>query len=146
MKKLELFKEKPWILFFLSMLTACSPLKEENSSNIIIPRIENTSDADNASYTEGKIITQGQCLYIEFIDGSKVLPIFATKTASWDEKNKSLIVDSETYLLGDKVAYGGGESFPLEKSHYSWKVEASDRCDISRAIIINKIFRPLIPN
>jgi len=37
MKKLELFKEKPWILFFLSMLTACSPLKEKNSSNIIIP-------------------------------------------------------------------------------------------------------------
>ena len=35
MKKLELFKEKPWILFFLSMLTACSPLKEKNSSNII---------------------------------------------------------------------------------------------------------------
>ena len=138
--------KKIGIFFCLTMLAACNPLNEKNESNIIIPRIEHISDADNASYSEGKIITQGQCLYLEFLDGSKVFPIFATKTASWDEKNKSLNVNSETYLLGEKVAYGGGESFPLKKSNYSWEVEASDSCDISQVIIINKIFKPLTPN
>ncbi len=59
----------------------------------------------------------------------KVLPIFATKTLDWDMETKSLKVDSDTYFLGDKAAYGGGESYLLEKNNYSWITEVDPSCD-----------------
>ena len=38
----------------LISLGACSPITEKNDSNIIIPRIQYTGGADNASYSEAK--------------------------------------------------------------------------------------------
>lgn len=102
MKRLE--------FILLSLLAACSPVTEKIESNIVVPRIQYTGGADNASYSEAKLIREGKCLYLEHADGSKVLPIFATKTLDWDTETKSLKVDSDTYFLGDKAAYGGGES------------------------------------
>ena len=138
MKKLE--------FILLSLLAACSPITEKNDSNIIIPRIQYTGGADNASYSEAKLIREGKCLYLEHADGSKVLPIFATKTLDWDTETKSLKVDSDTYFLGDKAAYGGGESYPLEKNNYSWITEVDPSCDTSKVIVISRLIRPIEQN
>ena len=135
MKRLE--------FILLISLGACSPITEKNDSNIIIPRIQYTGGADNASYSEAKLIREGKCLYLEHADGSKVLPIFATKTIDWDTETKSLKVDSDTYFLGDKAVYGGGGSYPLEKNNYSWITEVDHGCDTSQVIVINKLIRPI---
>ena len=47
------------------------------------------------------------------------------------------------YFLGDKVAYGGGGSYPLEKNNYSWITEVDHDCDTSQVIVINKLIRPI---
>lgn len=138
MKKLE--------FILLGFLTACSPVTEKNDSNVIIPRIQYTGGADNASYSEAKLIREGKCLYLEHADGSKVLPIFATKTIDWHTETKSLKVDSNTYFLGDKAVYGGGESYPLEKNNYSWITEVHHSCDTSQVIVINRLTKPIEKN
>ncbi|MBE9402293.1 MAG: hypothetical protein ACK4IX_11265 [Candidatus Sericytochromatia bacterium] len=135
MKRLE--------FILLIFLAACSPVTEKIESNIVVPRIHYTGGADNASYSEAKLIKEGKCLYLEHADGSKVLPIFATKTIDWNTETKSLKVDSDTYFLGDKVAYGGGGSYPLEKNNYSWITEVDHGCDTSQVIVINKLIRPI---
>ena len=134
---------KKFVFFLVSPLVACSPITEKIDSNVSIPRIKYTGGADNASYGEAKLIREGKCLYLQHTDGSKVLPIFATKTINWDNKTHSLKVDSDTYYVGDKAAYGGGESYPLEKNNYSWITEVDNSCDISQVIVINKLIRPI---
>jgi len=138
MKKLE--------FILLGSLAACSPVTEKNDSNVIIPRIQYTGGADNASYSEAKLIREGKCLHLEHADGSKVLPIFAMKTIYWNTETKSLKVDSDTYFLGDKAAYGGGESYPLEKNNYSWITEVHHSCDTSQVIVINRLTKPIEKN
>ena len=138
MKKLE--------FFLLSSLLACSPVTEKIDTNVIIPRIQYTGGADNASYSEAKLIREGECLYLEHTDSSKVLPIFATETVNWDSKTQSLKVDSDTYFLGGKVAYGGGQSYPLKKNDYAWITEVDHSCDSSQVIIINRLIRPIEQN
>lgn len=79
---------KKFVFFLVSPLVACSSITEKIDSNVSIPRIQYTGGADNASYSEAKLIREGKCLYLQHTDGSKVLPIFATKTINWDNKSK----------------------------------------------------------
>ena len=48
MKKLE--------FILLSLLAACSPVTEKIESNIVVPRIQYTGGADNASYSEAALL------------------------------------------------------------------------------------------
>ncbi|WP_312080387.1 hypothetical protein [Acinetobacter schindleri] len=137
---------KKFIFLLVNSLVGCSPITEKINSNVIVPRIQYTGGADNASYSEAKLIREGQCLYLEHADGSKVLPIFATRTVNWDSKTQSLKVDSGTYFLGNKVAYGGGQSYPLEKNNYSWMTEVDHSCDTSEVIVINQLINAIEQN
>lgn len=134
---------KKFIFLLVNSLVACSPATEQINSNVIVPRIQYIGGADNASYSEAKLIREGKCLYLEHADGTKVLPIFATETINWDSKTQSLKVDSGTYFLGDKAAYGGGQSYPLEKNDYAWITEVDHSCNTSQVIVINRLIKPI---
>lgn len=135
MKKLQ--------IILLSSLAACSPITEKIDTNVIVPRIQYTGGADNASYSEAKLIRKGKCLYLEQTNSSKILPIFGTKTANWDSKNNSLVVDSDAYFIGNKAAYGGGGSYSFQKNKYAWITAVDNSCDTSQVIVINKLIRPI---
>ncbi|MEN8401124.1 hypothetical protein [Acinetobacter towneri] len=128
-----------------SILYGCANPNQENKNSqttVIIPQMEYTGGADNASYSEATIKVEGACLYFENKE-NKVLPIFATKEAYWNKEKAILVVDGQEYKDGTLIAYGGGEPSPIDVKYYTWITKPDSSCNLEKGIVINKLIAPI---
>lgn len=90
----------------------------------------------------GPVKVEGACLYFENKE-NKILPVFATKEAYWDQYKSILVVDGKEYKDGTLIAYGGGEASPIDVKYYTWITEPNSSCSLKKVIVINKLIPPI---
>lgn len=141
-KKIKLFSVLVGLSFLFYGCTNSSQESKFFQSTVVIPQVEYTGGADNASYSEAIIKIEGSCLYFENNE-NRTLPIFATKEAYWNKDKSILVVDGKEYKDGALVAYGGGESYTIDVKDYTWITAPDALCNLEKGLVINKLITPI---
>jgi len=89
------------------------------------------ADAFNAAATEGMLVREGNCLYLEY-GGSRALLSFPYQS-EWDGATNTVVIGNRRVAVGDSFSGGGSGADASERNvPLRWGTAPAPACDTSR--------------
>jgi hypothetical protein len=112
------------------LLKGCGEVPSHDAPPVAIALLPAGAGSE-AALLDGVLQVVGNCLYVEAMDGTRVLPAFMTKDTQWRADWGALWIGEEVFRPGQKVQLGGS-ALSASPGKLTWPNTPSAGCDTSR--------------
>lgn len=108
-------------------LAACghgNHVSGDTGSLVLYPGEPNADDQDG----RGLLVREGNCLYLQRSNGSRVLLAFPQRDTSWDEDRQAVRRGGRALRVGEEIEVGGS-TISIPADEFEWAVPPDPTCD-----------------
>ncbi|MCA9843269.1 MAG: hypothetical protein KC491_01330 [Dehalococcoidia bacterium] len=93
-----------------------------------LSRYEGEANADDHSI-RATLVREGECVYLELVDGSRTFPVFPTRSAEFNQETNVLTVEGQGTRVGEEVHLLGSGGPLAQYPDIRWAHRPDISCD-----------------